>query len=388
MKRYALMAILLLTLTQCRKQHKPSSPSKGCLTTAQISNQFLASDKITMILDKYVNKGLPGITFIARKGDQYWQEQKGLASKEQNKAMQPCLIWPAYSITKMYTATTIFRLKEEGRLSLDQKLNTCLPASVLEKVPDADKITIRMLLNHSSGIENFWDNPDFIMSYMENPARSYSIGDYLDAAQGRLFEPGTDAAYSNTNYLLLALIIDQVTGQSHTKAFHKYIFQPLNLTATYYQQLPQHQKDNIPQLYADIDNSGDLINYTGLSFIQFKNEYGSNSMLATPKDFVDFMHGLAHGKLLSGATLTEMKTWLEGSNGSEVYGLGLEYYEQNAVVSYGHSGSSFGGRTLLLYIPSKDITFFIGVSASAELGGPVLLTIADLMAELMSALTQ
>lgn len=387
MKRYSLILLLMLTLTQCRK-HKPPVSPEGCLNAAQITNQFLAAEKITAILDKYVSKGIPGITFIARNGGQYWQVQKGLASKEQNKAMQPCLIWPAYSITKMYSATTILRLKEEGKLSLDQKLNTCLPASVLAKVPDADKITIRMLLNHSSGIENFWDNPDFIMSYMENPTRSYSIDDYLDAAQGRLFEPGTDASYSNTNYLLLALIIDQVTGQPHTKAFHKYIFQPLNLTSTYYQQLPQQQKHNIPQLYADIDNSGELVNYTDLSFTQFKNEYGSNSMLATPKDFVDFMHGLVLGKLLSGTTLAEMKTWLEGSSGSEVYGLGFEYYEQDGVALYGHSGSSFGGRTLLLHIPSKGITFFIGVNASAELGGPVLFTIADLMAELIPALTQ
>lgn len=388
MIRSVFILLVVLLLVKCRKQDKPPVLGGGCVAATQLTGVFLPSEEITAILNKYVEKGLPGITFIARKGDQYWQEQKGLSGREENSVMQPCLVWPAYSITKMYTATAILRLKEEAKLSLDQKISTCLPASVLTKVPDADKITIRMLLNHSSGIENFWDNPGFIMSYMDNPARAYTISDYLDAAQSRLFEAGTDAAYSNTNYLLLALIIDQVTGQSHAKAYEKYIFRPLNLASTYYQFLPDKQRNNIPQLYADIDNSGDLINYTDLSFVQFKNEYGSNSMLATPKDFVDFLYGLTHGKLLTGTTLTEMKTWLQGSNSSEIYGLGLEYYEQNGTEMYGHSGSSFGGRTLLLYIPSKDLTIFVGINASAELGGPVLLTIADLMVELAAVMTR
>src|SRR6218665_1782024 len=153
MKRCIVMLICAFVFTQCNKPvGNPDKPSTGCLNTDQISNRFLPADKITAILDKYVNKGLPGITFIARKGSQYWQEQKGLASREQNKPMKPCMVWPAFSITKMYTATAILRLKEEGKLSLDQKISTCLPASVLAKIPDADKITVRMLLNHSSGI--------------------------------------------------------------------------------------------------------------------------------------------------------------------------------------------------------------------------------------------
>lgn len=235
MIRFIIGAALVFSLTRCRPDPVPATE---CLSSAQVGEQIVPASGIKNTIDKYVSKGLPGITFMARKDNLYWQYNSGISNKEQGEKMKPCLVWPAYSISKMYTATVILKLAEEGRIALDQKLNTCLPAQVLSKVPDNDKITIRMLLNHSSGIENFWQNPDFIAGYIENPARTYSLNDYLEAARERLFDPGTDISYSNTNYLLLSVIIDHITGQNHEKAFQKYIYSPLLLSGTFYKTLP------------------------------------------------------------------------------------------------------------------------------------------------------
>ncbi|HMR84225.1 MAG TPA: serine hydrolase domain-containing protein [Niabella sp.] len=386
MNRYLMTILLALVFTNCRKNHSHPIPVTECLSANLVNEQIVPAPGIKSIIENYTSKELPGITFIARKGGQYWQYNSGHYNKEQGAAMKPCLVWPGYSISKMYTATAILKLAEENRIRLDQKINTCLPAGMFSKVPGADKITVRMLLNHSSGIENFWQNPGFIAAYMENPARTYSLNDYLEASQERLFEPGTDISYSNTNYLLLSVIIDHITGQNHEKAFQKYIYNPLALSATFYKTLPSSQQNNTPSLYADTNGSGHLIDYTELSHAQFRNESGSNSIMATPKDFVDFIHGLTHGRLLNAAFFSEMKKEYAGNDGADIYGLGLEYFEKSGTKLYGYSGSSFGGRTLLLYNPKTDVSFFVGVNAGAELGGPVLETIAALMDELISKL--
>lgn len=394
MIRFFILIVMILSLTQCRKKGttttdpEPTPINYDCVPVHQLDDAIIPTAEVSAILEKYVAKGLPGITFLARKGNLYWEQQKGMADKEKNRAIKACMVWPGYSITKMYTATVILKLKEEGKLSLDQKIASYLPANIVSKIPGADKITVRMLLNHSSGIENFWDNSNYVLGYLDNPGQPYTINDYLNASQDRLFEPGTDASYSNTNYLILALIIDHVTGKLHQQALEKYIFKPLGFTSTYYKLLPGVQTTNTPKLYADMEGEGQLIDFTANSYIQFANEYGSNGILATPKNYVDFLHALTHNKLLQANTFTEMKTWFNGSVNGETYGLGFENYDFEGKEIYGHSGSSFGGRTLLVYIPEKDLTLFMGVNASAELGGPILIYFANFVADIARLLTR
>jgi D-alanyl-D-alanine carboxypeptidase len=391
MKHLFILLALALLLVQCRKRGTiiPSPPppvQSDCVPVQQLSDAIVPAAQLTTILENYVAKGFPGISFIARKGDLYWEQQRGMADKEKNKSLKACMVWPGFNITKMYTATVILKLKEEGKINLDRSIAAYLPAAIVAKVPRSDKITVRMLLNHSSGIENFWDNSAYVSGYLANPTRSYIVDDYLNAAQKRLFEPGTDAAYSNTNFLILSLIIDQVTGKPHRQAYEKYITKPLGFSGTYYKQLPASQVLNAPELYADMEGEGKLTVYTDNSFIQFKNEYGSNGILATPKNYVDFLHVLTHAGLLHHTTLNEMKTWFTGTTYGEVYGLGLEKYLIRGKELYGHSGSSFGGRTMLLYFPEKDLTFFIGVNAGAESGGPVMIHYAHFIAEITTLL--
>lgn len=382
MKRYLIIILLALVSGRCRENRPDPAPVAECLFSTEVSEDIVPASAIKGILDKYRAEGLPGITFMARKGNRYWEYNTGSYDLEKGAEMKGCLVWPAYSISKMYTATAILKLVEEGKIMLDQKIQACLPPALSARIPGAGKITVRMLLNHSSGIENFWQNPDFIAGYMENPARTYVLDDFLEAGSGRLFEPGTDIAYSNTNYLFLSLIIDNVTGEGHEKAFQKYIYSPLGLSGTFYKTLPASRQNDTPRLYADVEGAGELMEYTELSHLQFQNESGSNSVMATPRNFVDFMHGLSHGGLLNAATFSEMKKEYTGKDQADVYGLGLEYFEKNQM--YGHSGSSFGGRTLLLYNPKTDTSFFVGVNAGAELGGPVLERIAGMMEELIS----
>lgn len=388
MKRYFVIVLQGLLFGCCRENQHHPLPVAECLSPTELSEEIVPASDIKSILDNYTSDELPGVTFMARKGGRYWQYNSGSYNVEKGLEMKGCLVWPGYSISKMYTATAILKLAEEGKITLDQKIRTYLPAGISAKVPGADKITVRMLLNHSSGIENFWQNPGFIAAYMENPARTYSLDDYLEAGRARLFEPGADIGYSNTNYLLLSVIIDHLSGEDHEKVFKKYIYAPLSLSGTFYKTLPVSRQNDTPRLYADVEGAGDLIDYTELSYVQFRNESGSNSIMATPRDFVDFIHGLTHGKLLNNTAFSEMKKEYAGSDSADLYGLGLEYFEKNGTKMYGHSGSSFGGRTLLLYNPETDTSFFVGVNAGAELGGPVLETIAGLMNALISRLAQ
>lgn len=386
MKRYLMIILPVLIFTGCKNNNVDPNPTTTCLAENAINEGIIPASEVKAIIDSYTSDKLPGITFLARKGDNYWQYNSGVLNKDSKKSMRPCLVWPGYSITKMYTATAILKLAELGKISLDQKINTCLPANLLSKIPDANKITIRMLLNHSSGIEDYWHNSEYVEGYVENPARTYEVSDYLEAAKRRFFEPGTDVYYSNTNYLILSLIIDHITNQRHEISFLKYIYNPLELSDTFYKELPTNLLIDTPRLYADVEGAGRLIDFTDLSYVQFRNESGSNSIFAKPKDFVDFIHGLSHGKLLNAHYFSEMKKEYTGNASPDVYGLGLEFYEKNGAKMYGYAGSSFGGRTLLLYNPKTDVSFFIGVNAGAELGGPVLENIAEMMEEIATKL--
>jgi D-alanyl-D-alanine carboxypeptidase len=130
-----------------------------------------------------------------------WAGAAGEANIDPATPMQPGDKFRAGSIMKPFVATAILQLVEEGKLALDDPLPKVLPADIVARVSGADRITLRMLLNHTSGIPEYSDER-FNRRVMADPQRVWQVGEFLDlsAAQPRQFEPGQGYAYSNTDY--------------------------------------------------------------------------------------------------------------------------------------------------------------------------------------------
>src|SRR5262245_59161225 len=148
------------------------------------------------------NGGIPGaLLHVEAMGHGSWAGAAGLAQLDPDVAMLPGDRFGAGSIVKPFVAATVLQLVEDGRFALDAALPDVLPAEVTARFPHAPHITVRMLLGHRSGLPD-WDSPDVEAASGRDPGKVWQVAELLDlaAAQEQAFPPGTDYAYSNTNY--------------------------------------------------------------------------------------------------------------------------------------------------------------------------------------------
>lgn len=187
-------------------------------------------DTVQGELENAVNRGLDGIIVYV---DQAGEAPALYAAGWNNRAAQvpadPHALFKIGSISKLYIAAATAMLVNDGRLALDATLADYLP-ELVGRIENADRITLRMMVQHRSGIPNFTDNPDF--PWFETlPNRDAYLQYALD--QPAVFEPDSDYRYSNTNYLLIGNILDRVLGYSHHQYIDSEILEPLGLHDTY-----------------------------------------------------------------------------------------------------------------------------------------------------------
>ena len=201
----------------------------------------------------------------------------GWKNRENKIPADPHSLFKIASISKLYVAVAITKLIVENRLSLDETLAHYFP-ELVGRIENAEKITVRMMVQHRSGIPNLTDNPNF----WENPPKSSeeALGYALDLPAN--FEPDEDYGYSNTNYLLLSELIDKVLGYSHFQYIKEKILNPLGLKNTFGSLSEVNINDVMSGYYVGIE--ADL-----------KSE--DNGMLATAEDVGIFLRALNDGSL-------------------------------------------------------------------------------------------
>ncbi|WP_224995643.1 serine hydrolase [Cesiribacter sp. SM1] len=333
------------------------------------------------ILDKYTAKGLPAAVVAIKDDEGVWEGSSGFAKIENGTKLSPGFVHAGGSITKIYTATAIMMLQEQGRLRLDDPITQYLPPSVTAGISNADRITVRMLLNHSSGIPDYIDNPHFRLQWFNNLSRGWTASDALSYACNKplLFEPGTAFSYSNNNYMLLSLMIAHVSGQEEAAWMRDHIFLPLNLERTYYKIQPEYLEGlPMPNYYLDRYGDGRLQNVTLPTKMEIYSELGDGGLVASALDFVYFMDALVKEQLISTDSFNEMKTATFND-----YGLGIDIYRYQELPQYGHSGAVFGGASLLLYFEEQDATIFIASNTDGTLiGGKTLMLYHEMKNEI------
>ncbi|MDX3646345.1 serine hydrolase domain-containing protein [Streptomyces sp. MB09-02B] len=258
------------------------------------------------------------------------------------------------STTKTYVATVLLQLVGEGRLSLEDRVERWLPGVVKGSGNDGNRITVRQLLQHTSGL------PDYIADvvpelsaagYLKHRSTTYTSAQRVAFAMTHppVFEPGARWEYSNTNYILAGMVIEAVSGKGWDQEVRERILRPLRLTRTYAPgddpTLPRPHARNYQQFEAAGDNAP--MTDTTLAYLPFDGD-ADGSMISTTADTNRFFSALLGGRLLAPAQLAEMlRTVAVPDTPGEVpgsrYGLGIGWTPLTCGGGYwGHSGSGFG----------------------------------------------
>ncbi len=270
-------------------------------------------DTVQEQVDEAIGYGFDGmIVYVDQAGKPPAFYTAGWHDRKNKIPARPQALFKIASISKLYVAVAITKLVNDKRLSLDKTLADYFP-ELVGRIENADKITLRVMVQHRSGIPNFTDHP----GYWDSPQDSKK--DVLEYALDlpANFEPGEDYEYSNSNYLLLARLIDKVVGYSHPQYIKEEILIPLKLNNTFF-SLSEVNIDDLMSGY-----------YVGYEEDIKTNDYGS--MIATAQDVGIFLRALNDGSVFK-----------EG--GQEIY---------SSIYEYEHGGLIPGYQSLAEY--HKDI---------------------------------
>jgi D-alanyl-D-alanine carboxypeptidase len=296
-----------------------------------------------------------------------------LAKIENNTPMEACHLQYLQSVSKTYMAVGILKLYEQGKIDLQAPMTNYLPKKYARYITDGHRVTMQMLLNHTSGIPEYNFQPDYVARLLQHSDYQFEPEDYLKYIKGKPldFEPGSKYSYRNTNYVLLALIADALTGD-HAAFLSETIFKPLGLNNTFYRH--ESAYPNYPQLvnaYWDRYSNSIVENVSQMQRNNVAALIGDDGIVATPVDAVKFLRGLMEGQLLKPATLDLMKTWVNDSKGNPAYGLGLDYTLFQGEVAYGHSGGGIGAGCNLYYFPKQNVYVFIAINLGTVTDSPI-----------------
>lgn len=326
--------------------------------------------KIQKYLDDATSDKLTGVV-IYIKSDKYgeWTATSGYADVSSQQPLQKDHIFSMGSIGKMYNAIVVLKLAEEGKIKLDDKIADYLPTEIIDHLPNAKDVTVRHLLGHTSGFENYDTDPELNRLYLAgllkldtlsrmNALRRYAYG------KAALCRPGAEFHYSSTNYLLLAMIVDHIVPEGHSDYLRKLLGEH-GFGNTYYRQIPPRK--NI-HYYGDLNQDQAIEDLTAQT-IETTNWFtGDDGVYAPIDEAAHFLQALMDGKILSQQSLKEMKKW--NNDKKPDYGLGL-MADKSFPYKFlmGHSGRGIGTTTDLYYFPEQDMTVAIfcntGLRASA-----------------------
>ena len=289
-------------------------------------------------VDSLVAAGAPGAILLVRDGSKTTRLTAGVADLATQQAIEPRDHYRIASLTKTYVATVVLQLVAEKKLRLSDTVERWLPGLV----PNGNKITVCMLLNHTTGLQDHERDPDVLAPYLSGDLGYYwSPLRLLQVAISRppLYAPGETkvSTYSSTNYVVLGLMVSAVTKRSIGAELNRRIFQPLHLNQTSYPTSNTH----LPEPYAHGYFMLQPPSLTDLSAFSPSLSGAAGAIVSTVGDVASFYRALLSGLLLKPAQLKAMQTTLPEAQGDLVQrmGYGLIRFSTSCGPAWGHSGS-------------------------------------------------
>ncbi|CAN5423179.1 hypothetical protein BH09PLA1_BH09PLA1_27230 [soil metagenome] len=302
-----------------------------------------------LVLDYYPAANEPGAAVLVTvDGKLVLRKAYGLADLENGVKLTPDMIFRIGSITKQFTSVGILQLVQAGRVSLDD--------SITKYVPDFDTsgktITIEHLLTHTSGIPNITALPDFEAQMSKDFSPSQNIARL--AGKPLEFNPGEQFQYSNTNYLLLGMVIEKVSGKRYAEYFDASIAKPLGLADTRYSRDASDDAPLTPRHAHgyELDDSGKWLPARPLSMTQ---PFAAGAIESTVDDLAKWTQALMDGKVVDPKLLESAWTPYKPSERPSDYGYGWSIRTEAGERWIGHNGGINGFQSAAVWIPEKKV---------------------------------
>ena len=364
------LALLLVFAAGCRKgEVRPATEYACSLPFADSSGTRPQASACQGLLATMTGEGVPGAFMSVHdpvRGE--WNGAAGMADLFNGVALAPCNRTRVGSTVKMFTAATVMLLQEEGKLDLDDRIADHLSGDPIDRLANADQATIRQLLQHSSGIYNYIRSAQFQTASLNELLRVWRPEDLLHYAYGKpaAFAVGSDVGYSNTNYILLGMLIEKVEGKPFYRVFEEKLFGPLGLHLTTFAAQDPVPADLI-RGYVDLYSNLNVFECTYFSGWDYFTADGG--LISNPHDLGVFLRALVNGQVVNSDSWAEMTAWRTPSQQdpefySIAYGLGIFKMQTPHGDAYFHSGEAIGYYACMAYFPDQTTTVVWAVNGN------------------------
>ncbi|MEL6866127.1 MAG: serine hydrolase domain-containing protein, partial [Bacteroidota bacterium] len=369
----------LISLSSCEKNEVFPVDYYQCdLGTQDSSALHPKADIYQGILERNRRKGLVGAVLLVKDKDGLWLGADGQSDIASDTDMKSCNTFLIASISKVFTSAATYRYIDQGRLSLDDPISNWLDPSIVDEVNNADKAQIKHLLAHTSGIADYYTF-QFELDRINKITNEFTKEKVLEYTYGvgATNEVGESYYYSNTNFLLLAMILEKASGLSFEQVYQQEVFSPLGLQSAYYSE-EQPIPDGCVKGYVDVYGNGQHIE----SEFLYNDELGiggDGGIAINAFDLAIFFEQMMKGNLISPSSLNELTKWFDlpedwisedDPYGQNENGFGIEKFNTSYGSAVGHTGGVDGFNTIALYFPKEDMTYILLLnSAGSEEGG-------------------
>lgn len=334
-------------------------------------------------------RGLPSISIaIATRQGVIWSDAIGYADLSRRNLAHTGYLYGIGSITKMFVACVVEQLVDEGRLSLDATGAEILGTEGIAGIPNAATATVRQFLDHTSGVPSWEFDAEWIrhgrgsaMDVSHIWGKTETL-DYLKSGRDPATnKPGLGYRYSNTNYTLLGLIIEQVTGRDAVLEIHERLLKPRGLTDIAFEGFEPVDAARVPSRYHF--GTPDFVRDAGLhpsfrrvagslidvSRSNLSAEWTAGAMLATAHDLALFVRDLRDGQIVSAAALRRMSTFRSTDDRDEDMGQGLALDRHGRERLIGYTGNVLGFGAAVGWIPGEDVVIALLTNVGAMHAG-------------------
>lgn len=351
--------------------------------------------QLQMKLDEWHKAGkFPGATLgvVLANGESFGLAV-GYSDRDAKTPMKPDDRMLAGSVGKTFALATALQLVKEGKIGLDDKIEKYFGKEPwFDRLPNSRDITVRQLMNHTSGLVRYEFKETFTNDLTANPMKVWTPEERLAYLFGEKakFEAGKGWDYSDTNYIVLGMIIEKVTGRKFFDEAYRRVLKPLKLKDTIPQEGPVMKR--VVQGYAGPNNpfgGKDAMIENGKFVINPQLEWTGGGYASTSEDLARWAKMMYEGKAFDASLLPQMLDGVAAPmlGGETKYGLGVIIRKTQAGTSYGHSGFFPGYMTDMIYFPEQKIAVAAQVNTSVpqDLGKPLGRVLVELAQVVQSA---
>ncbi|QCX40826.1 beta-lactamase family protein [Aureibaculum algae] len=316
------------------------------LTSLCLQSQTIDKTKLDSLFSNIEeNKIGMGTVSIFKDGQEVYQKSIGFSNINSKSKANALTKYRIGSITKTFTATIIMQLIDEKKLSLSSNLSSHFP-----EIENAEIITIENLLYHRSGLHNVTNEKDFQLWISKPRKRKEMLEKFIK--NGVDFEPNEKTAYSNTNYILLSYIAEDIDKKTFSEILNNRISDPIKLDRTIY------GKDIIPSENEAVSYYEEDSEWKPITLeTDLTGPMGAGAIVSTPRELNVFYDNLFSGNLVSKDALEQMKSVKENM------GMGLSKLVFKGLEVYGHDGGIDGFRSMAAYVPSRNVSIAFSFNA-------------------------